>query len=144
MRLMESIREQLKSNAVALISLTIALIALGHDTWRSEVSEENRNIRIASFEVLKNLGELQVVVNASHFSDSKMNINPMNGWGYIALIGDLSQLIPEPVPEKAQQLVKTWGSQWSNIHSDETAADAITEKIDDSRLSVLEVLRSLH
>ena len=34
----ESIREQLRRNAVALISLVIAITSLGYNTWRNAVS----------------------------------------------------------------------------------------------------------
>ncbi|HEY6280496.1 MAG TPA: hypothetical protein VIW72_01710 [Burkholderiales bacterium] len=46
---------QLKANAVAIISLFVALSGLTYNTWRDKIIEENRSVRIASFEVLKNL-----------------------------------------------------------------------------------------
>ena len=49
---MRTFREQLRSNAVALISLTVALSSLGYNTWRNERTEHNRNIRAAAFEIL--------------------------------------------------------------------------------------------
>ena len=54
---------QLKANAVAIISLFVALGGLSYNTWRDKIIEENRSVRIASFEVLKNLWELQLVVD---------------------------------------------------------------------------------
>jgi hypothetical protein len=57
----QTIRQQLRANAVALISLVVALSSLGYNTWRNEQTEENRSVRIAAFEVLKHLGELQLV-----------------------------------------------------------------------------------
>ena len=47
---MRSIRQQLRANAVALISLVVALSSLGYNTWRNEQTEENRSIRVAGFE----------------------------------------------------------------------------------------------
>ena len=52
------IRKQLKQHSVALISLVIALSSLGYNTWRNETTEEQRNIRHASFRVLECLGDL--------------------------------------------------------------------------------------
>lgn len=49
---MPDMREQLRNNLVALISLFIALSALGYNTWRNERTERNRNIRAAGFESL--------------------------------------------------------------------------------------------
>ncbi|MDH3303608.1 MAG: hypothetical protein OEM50_00145 [Gammaproteobacteria bacterium] len=54
-----TIREQLRRNAVALISLVVAITSLGYNTWRNEASEHNRNQRLLSIEVLPNAGELQ-------------------------------------------------------------------------------------
>ncbi|MBF8293263.1 MAG: hypothetical protein HW392_2090 [Steroidobacteraceae bacterium] len=53
---MPDMREQLRNNLVALISLVIALSALGYNTWRNELTERNRNIRAA--------GELRAVRQA--------------------------------------------------------------------------------
>ena len=54
---MATLREQIRSNSVALISLSVALIALSYNTWRNETTESQRNIRQASFRVLVSLGE---------------------------------------------------------------------------------------
>ena len=56
------LKEQLQGNAVALISLVIAISSLAYNTWRNEASEYNRNQRLISMEVLRNVGELQQVV----------------------------------------------------------------------------------
>ncbi|MGI9248195.1 MAG: hypothetical protein ACR2QI_04230, partial [Woeseiaceae bacterium] len=56
------LREQFQRNAVALISLVIAISSLGYNTWRNEASEYNRNQRLISIEILRNLGDLQQVV----------------------------------------------------------------------------------
>ena len=65
---MDSIRAQIHRHAVALISLSIALSALGYNTWRNETTEYQRNVRHAAFKVIDNLGELQSVVNAMVYS----------------------------------------------------------------------------
>ena len=36
---MATLREQIRSNSVALISLSVALIALSYNTWRNETTE---------------------------------------------------------------------------------------------------------
>lgn len=45
---MPGMREQIRNNAVALISLVVALAALGYNTWRNERTEANRNLRAAT------------------------------------------------------------------------------------------------
>ena len=54
---------QLKLNSVAIISLLTAISGFTYNTWQGHQNEVNQNMRIAAFEVLKNLGELQTVVN---------------------------------------------------------------------------------
>ena len=83
----QSFGQQIHNNTVALISLFVAVMALFQNTWREDVTERNRNIRTASFEVLKNLGELQQKVNQIHFQQNNAQDQLLNGWGNIALIG---------------------------------------------------------
>jgi len=45
-------------NLLAMISLFVALSALGYNTWRNELTEQNRNVRQAGFEMLLHVGEL--------------------------------------------------------------------------------------
>ncbi len=134
---------QIKNNLIAIISLTIAIIALLYNTWRNEHTEKNRNTRTAAFEVLKELGELQVVINYSYFQHNSMMGNPYLGWEKIAYINDLSQLLPPPIPVNIKDLSEAWGKNWEKIPTNETAVDKITHAIDQSRESILAVLRQL-
>jgi hypothetical protein len=138
-----TIPTQIKNNLIAIISLIIAITALSYNTWRNEHTERNRNIRTAAFEVLKELGELQVVINYSHYQRDGVVGNPYLGWGYIAYINDLSQLLPSPIPNKVKTLTEVWRGNWSDIKSNETAIDKISKEIDNSRESVLEIIRQL-
>jgi hypothetical protein len=138
-----SIRRQLRANAVALISLVVALSSLGYNTWRNEKTEENRSIRVAGFEVLKHLGELQLVVNFAFFAKEKQLGHPMAGWGRVALISDLSQVLPAPAPQRAEQLHRVWQANWEQIADDEASVDRITAEIDRTREAIREILRRL-
>lgn len=131
---------QVAHNAVALISLCLAIIALSYDTWRNERTERNRNTRVAAFEVLKQLGELQQVVNYSRYEPNSPLGNPMLGWQHIAMIGDLTKLLPPPAEEEAQPLIELWKSRFHEIQKEEAASDQISEAIDRSRKAVLDVL----
>jgi hypothetical protein len=77
----QNVWHQLRANTVALTSLAVALTALGYNTWRNERTERNRNVRVAAFEVLKQLGELQLVVNAAFFAKDGRLGHQMAGWG---------------------------------------------------------------
>jgi hypothetical protein len=138
-----SITTQISNHLIAIISLTVAIIALSYNTWRNEHTEKNRNIRTAAFEVLKDLGDLQVVINYSHYQSNKELGNTYLGWGYIALINDLGQLLPQPIPEKVKILTYNWGVNWGKIKTDEVATEMISNDVDKTRESVLEVLRKL-
>lgn len=139
----QPIAEQIKNHAIAIISLIIAITALSYSTWREEATEKNRNIRLAAFEVLKNLGQLQVVVNNVHYAPDNSMSNPMLGWGHIALISDLSQLLPPPIPETTQKLTDTWGKSWSSLKTSDEDTKLVSEEIDSSREAILKVLGNL-
>lgn len=138
-----SIKEQLKQHCIAIVSLFIAIIALLYTTWREEETERNRNVRVAAFEVLKNLGELQVVVNYAVFQPDNSMGNPMLGWGHVAIISDMSQLLPPSMQESAKKLQTAWSANFQSLKTEEVASDHVTQEIDASRESVLEVIRHL-
>jgi len=47
-----TVAEQPRRNAVALISLAVAVSSLNDNTWRNESTEDNRNLRVAAYEIL--------------------------------------------------------------------------------------------
>lgn len=136
-----TIWKQFKDNFVAFLSLLIAVIALLYTGWRETETEKNRNYRLASIEVLKNLGELQIVVNNAYYAKSMTD--PFLGWGHIALINDLSQLLPPPIPEQNQKLMEAWNNQWKDLKTDEQAVQSISTEIDHSRDAVLDLMKKL-
>lgn len=138
-----SIKEQLKQHCIAIVSLAIAIIALLYTTWREEETEKNRNVRVAAFEVLKNLGQLQVVVNYAVFQPDNTMGNPMLGWGYVAIISDMSELLPPSTQENAKKLRTVWSENFQSLKTEEAASDRVTQEIDASREAVLEVIRHL-
>jgi hypothetical protein len=140
----DNLRQQMRVNAVALISLALALCSLAYNTWRNERTEHNRSVRVAAFEVLKNLGELQVNVNFAYFAKNEQLSNPMAGWGRVALISDLSQLLPAPAPEHAEKLFQMWQADWQQLRDGQPSVERITTVIDQSRDAVREILRGLN
>jgi hypothetical protein len=101
---MTSLRQQLRDNAVALISLVVALGSLAYNTWRNERTEHNRNVRTAAFELLTKLAELERVVFLAQYDRDVAGGNPRTGWTYVLVIGDLSAVVPAPVPAHAAEL----------------------------------------
>ncbi len=84
----ETVKEQLQKHAIALISLVIAISALAYNSWRNELSEENRNIRAAGFEIIKESAKLQFVIDRTTYlaTDSNKSYEAINGWATVNLI----------------------------------------------------------
>ena len=60
----------------------------------------------------------------------------MAGWGHVALISDLSQLLPPPAPEHAGKLFQMWQADWQQLRDDQPSVERITTEIDQSRDAV--------
>lgn len=139
---MATFREQFKSNFIAILSLTIVIISFGFNSWRAEVSEKNQNMRTAGFEILKNLGQLQIVVNYAYYEPDNMLGSPYLGWGYVSLASDLSNLMTPSVAASIHKLVGVWGANFEGLKKDGKAADLISAEIDTARQTVLNSIRS--
>src|ERR1700732_1950948 len=105
---MTSLRQQLRDNAVALISLVVALGSLAYNTWRNERTEHNRNVRTAAFELLTRLAELERVVFLAQYDRDVARGSSRNGWTYVLAIRDLSTVTPAPLPARAEELQRVW------------------------------------
>jgi len=140
-----SILEQLRRNAVALISLFVAVTGLLYNTWRNEHTEENRNHRWASFEVLLLIGDLKELVYLSYYDpDQGDDSDFRRGWAKVLLIRDLSSVLAEPVPATANELHGTWGDNWVGLKEhDKASLGLIEDAIDQLRADTLMILNDL-
>jgi len=139
-----SILDQLRRNAVALISLVIAVSSLSYNTWRNEKTEDNRNQRFAAFEILLKLGELQQVVFHHHYDEDKADKgNPRTGWSYVLTVRDLSRVLHPPLPDTADKLLTVWSENWEGLDKNITNVDSIMAGIDEMRGETLQLLDSL-
>ena len=152
-------RTQLRNNAVALISLVIAIGSLGYNTWRNETTEEQRNIRHAAFRVLESLGELQEVVDTRYYylpynqSPEREGESRIRGFGTVATVRDLTGLMPSPANGAGVELHAQWLEHFINLHQlnengahapeARTAESRLTRAIAATREAVLEVLHQL-
>lgn len=135
---------QIQRNAVALISLVIALTSLGYNTWRNEASEYNRNQRLISVEVLRNLGQLQQVVFHNVWEmDISDKGNPRTGWVYVLAIRDLSQILDGDAPASAMELWQVWGQDWDKIKPENEAYERVTQALETVREDTHALLVSL-
>ena len=156
---MATIREQIRSNSVALISLSVAFIALSYNTWRNETTESQRNIRQASFKVVESLGELQEVADHRYYyfpfedNHGREGELRLRGFGSVTMVRDLMNLMPPPAPAASDNLFQLWNENFNALgeldrngqHSEaaKTAEKELTSAIKQARVAVIEVLQEL-
>jgi hypothetical protein len=112
---MNGVRRPVRDNLVALVSLVVALSALGYNTWRNERTECNRNVR----------GD------------------PHTGWAEVYMIGDLAAVMPAEVALDAKRLRDTWEADVGELVESEEAFARIDGAIDALRQTTLAELRAL-
>ena len=135
--------DQFRQNQLAIISLIVALTALGYNTWRNELSEHNRTVRAAGFEMLIHIGELQRVSYLRHYDKDLSEGNPRKGWTEVLLLRDLALLLPQKTQVQADKLYEAWQSNWEQLGSDQQAIDAIETSLTALRESVQDCLIGL-
>ena len=152
MKKQSNLAQQLAKNSLSIISLVIALIALTYNTWRSNTTELNRNYRNASFELILQLSELQSITNDLHFNvpslsspDWQMHHNKslIDGWSNIALIEDLSELLPTSFQKQAEQLKAVWKKHHTLLGEHNQAEQLISNAITQMRKETRYFLRTL-
>lgn len=131
---------QLSKHSVAVVSLITALVGLSYNAWQANQNEINQNMRVAAFEVLKNLGELQTVVNYAHFSGDNSRGNPIEGWKHVSMVRDLSYLLKPAAKKESQHLYNTWQKSWEQIASDQQIEIQVSEQISKTREAVLSTI----
>jgi hypothetical protein len=134
---------QIQINSLSVISLIVALTALGYNTYRNELTEQNRNTRLAGFELLMELNELQLLADFAHYGDDRKSANPIKGWSHILYINDMSHLISNQVLTQAELLQKTWSDEWETLQTNETSNKNITLAIRKLRTMVMDTIKRL-
>jgi hypothetical protein len=142
----------LKNSPISIFQLTalfsmffalIALIGFSYNVWRMEISEYNANVRDASFEMLLQLSELELIIYAGHYDKDKITGNPRKAWVKVGLINDLSQ-ITNPRMQKATELLRqSWQENWQSFSADNASTTKIIASIDTTREEVRFLLATL-
>ena len=133
--------EQVRGNAVAIISLVVAIVALSYNTWRNEKTEDNRNIREAGFLVIDKLSDLQSTVFELRYGDGDER-TVQNGWAQVLAINDLCYAMPDTVQDSSQSLLMIWDSKARSLRQNDNYR-AVDEALDETRAQVLQALREL-
>lgn len=144
----QSLAEQIQRNAVALISLAIAVCSLSYNTWRNETSETQRNIRHAAFEMVDHLERFQSMVNAMVYGRPRRTELWVDAWGEAKALETLATLMPAPTPETTAELIEVWADQVKVLRGEDLeraieADEAIAVVVDQTRMTLREVILSL-
>ena len=139
----EWFKSQIKLNGVALVSLLTAICGITYNTWQSHQNEVNQNMRVAAFEVLKNLGELQTVVNYAHYAGDKSRGNPIEGWKHATMVRDLSRLLNPEAAKQGQALFVEWQQNWEKLDDDNQTEAQVSAQIAKTRQAVLSNIDAL-
>lgn len=127
----------------SILSMVVAVIGFSYNAWRMELTEDNNNIRTASFEVLTELSELEQIIYAAHYDKNKQDGNPRKAWVKVGLIVDLSSLISEQVEKEANDLKILWSNNWQLVNDDESVTQKLVEQMEQVRLSIKYDLKNL-
>lgn len=138
------LKQQITTHSVAIVSLITALCGFFYNTWQGQQDEIHQNMRNAAFEVLKDLGELQAVVNYAHYEPENPKGNPIEGWKYVILVRDLSRLLPLSAMQNSQTLYVVWERDWETLRTSRTSEAAISQKIALARADVIKTIESLN
>jgi len=140
-----AMRTQIRSNALALISLGVALTSVGYNTWRNERTEHNRNVRAATFQILTKLAEFERIVFLAQYDHDRAQGNPRIGWTDVIVIHDLASVAPAPLESKAARLREIWRANWEHLgEDDESSEDRIEAAVEELREAALNALRGLN
>lgn len=124
-----SLGRQVQRNLLSIISLVVALTALGYNTYRNELTETNRNIRSASFIMLQELSQLQLVADHAYYAKDESKGDAIDGWGRVLYLRDMSLLVTPQVVARTETLFKVWESDSGKLTQELAANERITEAI---------------
>ena len=127
----------------SIFSMIFAVLGFSYNTWRMELTEDNSNIRTASFEVLIQLSEMEQVIYAAHYDKDKLGGNPRKVWVKVGLVVDLSNLISPQVEQDAGELKKLWSDSWQLVEESEATTQKLVAQIDNVRQSIKLALKNL-
>jgi len=140
--------EQVRRNAVALISLVVAVTSLAYNTWRNEKTEHQRNLRHAAFMLVEEIGLFQSGANRLVYGTDPTDHIWIDSWGRAITIRSLGRLLPTEVETQASALYDVWQGKGLMLIEGEgkarsDAEAALDAQIERTRETVLTTLRSL-
>lgn len=141
----ENITKRLKVYQItSIITILFTLVGFSYNVYRLEQSEINSNIRTSSFEMLKELANLEQIVYASHYEKDDKDGNPRTGWVKVGIITDLSLICFQEKNMQVEILSHTWKNNWQTMKVNRESANKIVDSIDKVRIKIREVLKNLN
>ncbi len=141
----ENITKRLKVYQItSIITILFTLVGFSYNVYRLEQSEINSNIRTSSFEMLKELANLEQIVYASHYEKNDKEGNPRTGWVKVGIITDLSLICFQEKNMQVEILSHTWKNNWQTMKENRESANKIVDSIDKVRIKIREVLKNLN
>lgn len=132
----------LKPSALSIqwLILLVAVMTLGYSTWRSEVSEYNSTVRAASFETLKALASLQLIVDYTYYDKDETKGDAILGWHHVLMVRDMSQFMHDEQKQSAEKLVEVWQEYSQTLKENKQSEQRITAQISEVRKRVIDGL----
>lgn len=144
-KIFSNFKRQIQQNAIAIMSLFIALVGLSLNVSYMEQKERNSNLRTARFQLLLELSELEKVTFQLQYDGQSDEYNARTGWVKVRLIKGLANLTNDEIMSDAEQLFKNWQQKWDGIGEKNTHAfDEVTAKITALRISIIKLIASLN
>lgn len=128
----------------SIVSILLTLIGFSYNVYRLEQSELNNNIRTSSFQMIKELANLEQIVYASYYEKDTKEGNPRTGWVKVGIIKDLSIICFKEDNKQTNKLHNVWKNNWSKMHENRESVDLIIKSIDNVRKEIRKVLQNLN
>ena len=132
-----------RAQMIGVSSVIVALLAILLNGHRNDLSERNHNVRVAEFEILRNLAELQQMVDVTYFDRNGGKGTQSFTLSRILVIRDLAALSPEPVQQSAEKLMLAWREHGRKLDTSIDAVQKISDEIVNVRQEVVSSLKSL-
>ena len=139
-----NLKDQVRRNLVALISLVVAITSLSYNSWRNESSEDNRTQRLVAIEILLKLGDLQQLVWHHYWDkdyDDKGNLR--TGWTLVLVMKDISQILDDPLTASTGELLNVWEQHSDDLDTSRESEQIIIAAIESVRSDTLALLQQL-
>ena len=128
----------------SILTIFLTLLGFSYNVYRLEQSEINSNIRTSSFEMLKELANLEQIIYAAYYEKDKKEGNPRIAWVKVGLIVDLSKIDLNNNSFNTHKLYESWQKNWKNIHNNQENVDDVILNIDLVRKEIRSVLQKLN